>query len=117
MASSAITKVIGQFDRMKTAAKNAKIRERVQEQNMFAMGGALAGAAAAGVIDAKYNADGTSTKTTIALVATGGVLAIGGITDYVPGGLVIGMTGIGILCYVIGKKAHDKAHDHFAAAV
>lgn len=116
MASTAIEKVIGQFDRMKTAAKNAKLKEHIQQQNMFAMGGAVLGAAAAGVVDAKYNADGTSTKTTIALAATGGVLAIGGVTDYIPGGLVIGMTGVGILCYIIGKKAHDKAKEHFAAA-
>lgn len=116
MASSAIEKVIGQFDRMKTAAKNAKIKEHIQQQNMFAMGGALAGAAVAGVIDAKYNSDGASTKTTIALVASGALLAVGGVTDYIPGGLVIGMTGVGILCYIVGKKANDKMKEHLAAA-
>jgi hypothetical protein len=116
MASSAITKVITQFDRLKTAAKNTKIKEHIREQNMFAMGGALAGAAIAGVVDAKYNADGSSTKTTIALAASGAILAVGGITDYVPGGLVIGMTGIGILCYIVGKKANDKMREHLATA-
>jgi len=115
MASTAIEKVIGQFDRMKMAAKNAKIKEHVKSQNMYAMGSAVLGAVAAGAIDAKYNPDGTSKKTTIALVATGAVLGVGAVTDYIPGGLVIGMGGIGVLCYVAGKTAHDKMKDHIAA--
>jgi uncharacterized protein YcfJ len=116
MASSAIEKVIQGYDRMKTAAKNAKIQQHVQKQNMAAMGGAVLGAVAAGAIDAKYNADGQSRKTTVALVLGGAVLGLGGVTDYIPGGLVVGMTGVGILCYVAGKASHDKMVQHLQTA-
>jgi hypothetical protein len=116
MASNAIEKVIQGYDRLKTSAKNAKIKEHIERQNMMAMGGALVGAVAAGAIDAKYNADGQSKKTTVALVLGGAALGLGGVTDYIPGGLVVGMTGIGVLAYVAGKASHDKMVAHLQSA-
>lgn len=112
MASSAIEKVIGGYDKLKTQVKNAKIQEHIEKQNMLAMGGAVVGAIAAGAVDAKYN----SKKATVGLVIAGGVLGIGGVTDYIPGGLVVGMTGVGILCYVAGKASHDKMVEHLQSA-
>ena len=104
------------MDRMKMREKAKALAQHVQTQNVYAMGSAVLGAAAAGIVDAKYNADGTSKKTTFVLVGTGALLALGGATDYIPGGLILGMGGVGVLCYVTGKLAHDKAKDHFATA-
>jgi len=116
MASTAIEKLATQLDRMKLREKALRVKEHVQTQNIYAMGGAVVGAAAAGVIDAKYNADGTSKKTTGALVIGGAALALGGVTDYIPGGMIIGMTGVGVLCYVVGKGAHDWEKNRLASA-
>jgi len=116
MASSAIEKLVGQMDRIKMREKAKAVAQHVQTQNVYAMGSALLGAVAAGVVDAKYNADGSSKKTTVVLSGTGLLLALGGATDYIPGGIILGMGGVGVLCYVAGKASHDKAKDHFATA-
>jgi len=112
MASSAIEKVISGYDTLKTRVKNAKIQEHIEKQNMMAMGGAVLGAVAAGAVDAKYN----SKKATVGLVVVGAGLGLGGVTNYIPGGLVLGMTGVGILCYVAGKASHDKMVEHLQSA-
>jgi hypothetical protein len=115
MTTAAITKALESADRRLASIKRHKEALKIREERAYAAGAALVGAVIAGVADAKYrDADGSSKKV-LKLPAVGlasGLLALGGISEYVPGGIYIGMLGVGGLCYVIGKAAHD----HQAAA-
>lgn len=110
MATTAITKALESADRRLMQFKRHKEALKIKEERAYAAGAAIVGAVVAGVADAKYrDADGTSKKVMkIPVVGlASGVLALGGISELVPGGIYIGMLGIGGLCYVIGKAAHD----------
>jgi hypothetical protein len=110
MATAAITKALESADRRLMAFKRQKEALKIREERAYVAGTALLGAVVAGIADAKYrDADGTSKKI-MKVPAIGGasaLLALGGISELVPGGIYIGMLGVGGLCYVIGKAAYD----------
>jgi len=111
MATVGITKALERYDRLKASLKNSSIRKHVKEERGYAGIAAIVGAAAAGAADAKYKADDGTTKKTLGVptVALASVaLALAGLTDLVPGGVYIGMAGIGGLCYIVGKTSHDQ---------
>lgn len=115
MATPGITKALEGFDRLKTRMKNAEIAKHVKEERAYAAGAAVVGALIAGAADAKYRAPDGTTRKVGPIPAVGGasaVLALAGLTDLVPGGVYIGMAGIGGLCYVAGKFAHDHVAEN-----
>jgi hypothetical protein len=120
MASPGLVKALEGFDRLKTSIRNKAITARVREERAYGAGTAVIAAALAGAADAKYRADdGTAKKLVGPIPMVGGIaaiLAIGGLTEYVPGSHYVGMAGVGALSYVIGKYSHDKTVEHMQAA-
>lgn len=105
MATTGITKALEGFDRLKARVKNAEIKKHIKEERGYAGLAALAGAAIAGAADAKYPEKKLGP---VPIVAAGSaVLALGGMIDVIPGGVYIGMLGVGGLCYYVGKASHD----------
>lgn len=110
MATVGITKALERYDRLKASIKNGAIRKHVKEERGYAGIAAIVGAAAAGAADAKYKADDGTSKKTIGIPTVGlvsGALAVAGLFDVVPGGIYVGMAGIGGICYLVGKTSHD----------
>lgn len=111
MATAGIQKALEGYDRLKARIKSTEIRKHIKEERGYAGIAAIVGAAVAGAADAKYrDADGTSKKILGAVPAVGAAsvaLALGGLTDLIPGGVYVGMVGIGGVCYLVGKASHD----------
>lgn len=110
MATVGITKALEGFDRLKARVKNAEIRKHIKEERGYAGMAALVGAAVAGAADAKYPEKKLGPVPLVG--AASAALALGGMTDLIPGGVYVGMLGVGGLCYYVGKATHD----HVAAA-
>jgi hypothetical protein len=111
MATTGIQKALEGFDRLKARIKNESIRKHIKEERGYAGLAAIAGAAIVGAADAKYReADGSSKKLMGVVPAVGaasGALAVAGLTDLIPGGVYVGMVGVGGLCYLVGKAANE----------
>jgi hypothetical protein len=110
MATVGITKALEGYDRLKQRLKTDQIRKHIKEERMYAGGAAIIGALVTGAAEAKYRAaDGTDKKIGPIPVVAGlaAAAAVVGMTDYVPGGVYVGMAGIGGLCYLVGKAAND----------
>jgi hypothetical protein len=110
MASPGITKALERLDRLQVKAKTERLVKSIKGERITSSGVTLLGAVIAGAATAKFkNADGTAkTIGPVPLVpAVSAGLAALGLSDMVPGGIYIGMIGVGGLAYALGTMAHD----------
>lgn len=119
MATAGIQRALEGYDRLKQRIKSSEMRKHIKEERGYAGLAAIVGAAMAGAADAKYRApDGSSKKLVGPVPAVGAVsagLAVAGLTDLIPGGVYIGMVGVGGICYLVGKASHDHVAETQAA--
>lgn len=105
MATQAITKIVDGYEKLKAAGVKAKVQAKLKTERVGGAAAAIVGGALAGLADGRYRDDDGGPKHILgapAVVVGSGLAAIAGISGWVPGGLYVGLAGVGGLAYAVG---------------
>jgi hypothetical protein len=111
MATQAITRIVDGYERLKGSITKAKAKAKIKGERMVGGASALVGGALAGYADGKFRDDDGGTKHVLGVPAIAGasaLAAVAGISELVPGGMYLGMAGVGGLAYVVGKAMYER---------
>lgn len=95
-ASPAVSRLARTAQSASSALARYRMKARVQESRIYALGGAAAGAAIAGAIDGKMGKPEILGVPAVPAVAA--LMAVAGLSEWVPAGEHVAAIGTGALC-------------------